>query len=1199
MDGEESGPPIRDLGSFAWSSVPSDADIKEHRSADTVYIGLRLPQKRRHRHRHHRTRGRKYGEDPTHESFNTPDSATPAQRVQCLLGKDEDEDEEHRAHDLFCEMVELDTKGEVNLWKETARWIKFEEDVEEGGGRWSKPHVATLSLHSLFELRSCIMNGTVMLDMDAEELSQVVDLTLDNMVANKQLEDDLKERVSSMMLLRHQHQNEPHHRHNHDSSSKLHLPLIRSLADIGKKYSEPRIHHHGHHSDKDNMTGVFTTPNLQGIPERFQSGIMQSSSSTDLQENASAHKQNIHFMKKIPPGAEAANILVGEVDFLNHQIVGFVRLSKATMLGDLTEVPIPTRFIFLLVGPKGNDRKYHEIGRSIATLMSDEVFHDVAYHARNKDDLLAGIDEFLDQGTVLPPGEWDPSIRIEPPKSIPSQEARKTGDSQPPQPNGKAVTIEISHGEDSSLHRTGRLFGGLIRDIRNRFPWYLSDFRDALHIQCFASFVFLYFACLTPVLTFGGLLSDATGTDMAAIESLLSGAIVGVVYALFAGQPMTILGSTGPVLVFETILHNFCKDNGLNYLELRWWIGLWVGVMQILIVAFDLSALVRYITRFTEESFAALISLIFIKEAFFKVAEVGKLAPVNTDPSVSVHYDCRCVPRYRNDTNVTSNYTILMLPNDTTSETVTPVHSPLSWHHVSRGDCPKFGGVLEGPGCNHVADVFFLSVLLFIGTFTISYALKAFRNSNFLPARVRVIISDFAVFIGILSMVATDAFIGLGTPKLEVPDSLVPTNPKRGWIVNPVNENPWWLAIAAIIPAILASILIFMDQQITAVIVNRKENKLKKGHGYHLDLLIVGILIIINSCLGLPWFVAATVLSITHVNSLKKESQCNAPGERPKMIGAREQRVTGVAISLMIGLSIFLAKVLKYIPMPVLYGVFLYMGVSSLKGMQLVNRILIIFMPTKYQPDYMYLRHVPTRRVHLFTLIQVLCLAILWVIKTIKVISITFPIMVLAMCFVRKGMDYIFTQRELQWLDDIMPESHKREKEDEEIKKKDEESKTLIDTGGDIEASMDTRNINIPVERMTISTDLNSAMNITEEMSKTAIWKTIQANDSSSNLANMDERENGARKRYKKRDGSVKLYSKKNPNDDPLPPIPSSPIKTECEEFHKIRSKSPSKKKGIPVSFYIDEEEKEHLMMTPDIRVDPPSDSETKDESRC
>lgn len=53
------------------------------------------------------------------------------------------------------------------------RWLKFEEDVEDGGERWSKPYVATLSLHSLFELRSCILNGIVMLDMRANLLEEI------------------------------------------------------------------------------------------------------------------------------------------------------------------------------------------------------------------------------------------------------------------------------------------------------------------------------------------------------------------------------------------------------------------------------------------------------------------------------------------------------------------------------------------------------------------------------------------------------------------------------------------------------------------------------------------------------------------------------------------------------------------------------------------------------------------------------------------------------------------------------------------------------------------------------------------------------------------------------------------------------------------------------------------------------------------
>lgn len=54
-----------------------------------------------------------------------------------------------------------------------------------------------------------------------------------------------------------------------------------------------------------------------------------------------------------------------------------------------------------------------------------------------------------------------------------------------------------------------------------------------------------------------------------------------------------------------------------------------------------------------------------------------------------------------------------------------------------------------------------------------------------------------------------------------------PTSPHRGWFVPPFGGNPWWVYLASALPALLVTILIFMDQQITAVIVNRKEHKLK------------------------------------------------------------------------------------------------------------------------------------------------------------------------------------------------------------------------------------------------------------------------------------------------------------------------------------------------------------------------------------
>lgn len=67
---------------------------------------------------------------------------------------------------------------------------------------------------------------------------------------------------------------------------------------------------------------------------------------------------------------------------------------------------------------------------------------------------------------------------------------------------------------------------------------------------------------------------------------------------------------------------------------------------------------------------------------------------------------------------------------------------------------------------------------------------------------------------------------------------------------------------------------------------------------------------------------------------------------------------------------------------------------SLLLNLQLIQRILIVFMPQKYQPDYRFLRHVPLIKVHLYTGIQITSLAALWAVKSISSISIVFPLMV-------------------------------------------------------------------------------------------------------------------------------------------------------------------------------------------------------------
>lgn len=57
----------------------------------------------------------------------------------------------------------------------------------------------------------------------------------------------------------------------------------------------------------------------------------------------------------------------------------------------------------------------------------------------------------------------------------------------------------------SPLVRMKRPFGGMINDIKRRYPKYLSDFKDALNMKCVAAIFFIYFACITCAITFGGL----------------------------------------------------------------------------------------------------------------------------------------------------------------------------------------------------------------------------------------------------------------------------------------------------------------------------------------------------------------------------------------------------------------------------------------------------------------------------------------------------------------------------------------------------------------------------------------------------------------------------------------------------------------------------------------------------------------------
>lgn len=110
--------------------------------------------------------------------------------------------------------------------------------------------------------------------------------------------------------------------------------------------------------------------------------------------------------------------------------------------------------------------------------------------------------------------------------------------------------------EDNPLERTGKFFGGLKREIPKKMKFFKSDILDGFNVRCLVSIIFVFFATFAPTITFGALLEKKTKGNLGVIETLLATSFSGIFFGLFSGQPLMIVGTTGPILVFEEATFN-------------------------------------------------------------------------------------------------------------------------------------------------------------------------------------------------------------------------------------------------------------------------------------------------------------------------------------------------------------------------------------------------------------------------------------------------------------------------------------------------------------------------------------------------------------------------------------------------------------------------------------------------------------------
>ncbi len=605
---------------------------------------------------------------------------------------------------------------------------------------------------------------------------------------------------------------------------------------------------------------------------------------------------------------------------LKQPLVFFVRLRKPINFG--APDGIPTRFFFILLGPLDSASGHLDTLTQIALLMSDEEFRYDLTEAHSRSDLIESLSRFIKRNT---------ESKISPQRSL----------------------------EEEGLVYSGKFFGGVREDFARRIKHYRDDWKRGWSWKSFSAIVFLFFACLAPAVTFGGIMGAITNQQIGVVEMLIATAIGGMIYAAFSGQPLILLGGVGPLLVFTGILYDLCLDMEIPFLPMYQWIGFWTAFILLLLAAFDASYLMRYFTRFSDDVFSALMSLMFIYEAVKAIIYVFQESFGNE----SVNHD--------------KAFLSLILAVGTFS-----IALNLSRFRRSRYLMPWMREFLSDFGPTIAITI--MAIIAFV-----------FRSEILLD---QLAVPD--------SIRPTHIDAESGNP--------------RSWIIDG-SQLSLQLKLLAILPAILTTVLIFLVQNVTSRLINNPDLKLKKGAAYHLDLTVIAALVGICSIFGLPWLVAATVRSLAHVRGLASvdEVLLSSGETKERIIHVEENRLTPFLIHALIGISLVALNLLAMTPMAVLFGLFLFMGIVSLSGNQFIERLNLWLMDSALYPRTHYIRRVPIRIIHLFTFVQFCCLAVLCLINLspVKWVRLTFPLFIALLIPIRYLLNRSLPAEDLKILD--------------------------------------------------------------------------------------------------------------------------------------------------------------------------------------
>ncbi|KAM4708132.1 solute carrier family 4 member 11 isoform 2-T2 [Discoglossus pictus] len=688
--------------------------------------------------------------------------------------------------------------------------------------------------------------------------------------------------------------------------------------------------------------------------------------STLFTDSGAPREGNVHLLSDTIQGVTATATgvqyqqswlcIICTIKSLQRRHVCISRLEKPQNWG---ENSCEVRYVILVLAPPKmkSTKTASEVGRTFATMFSDIAFRQKLLETKTEEEFKEALVHQRHLLTVV---------------------SRHSA---------------VSDGHKAHTHKPLKLqefFNvgkGIFDDIARRLPVYPLDFTDGIIGnnkaigKYITTMIFLYFACLLPSIAFGSLNDESTGGVIDVQKTIVGQCIGGVIYALFSGQPLVVLLTTAPLALYINVIRGICDDYNLDFKAFYAWTGLWNSCFLVLYSLFNCSLLMKLFKRSTEEIIALFISITFVLDALKGIIKIFRKYYV-ADDSSHTFYEKGPV-----ETFPSLNITPDTLLNSTFSSSLILQNQSMDHEHASQG-----------------RESAVLSLMLMFGTLWLGHTLYQFKKSPYLHSRVREMLSDCALPISVLtfSIIGSYFFKEIDIAKFNY------IKTESLFVLAPIGSLSMGSITSAMGLGFLLSMLFFIEQNIVASLTNAPENRLVKGTAYHWDLLLVALINTGLSVLGMPWIHAAFPHSPMHVRALAYVEERVEHGHiYETIVSVKETRLTSLVANILVGLSLFLLPYpLQWIPKPVLYGLFLYIALTSIDGSQLFERVALLLKEQTAYPPTHYIRRVPQRKIHYFTGLQVVQLIILcgFGMSPLPYMKMIFPLIMIGMIPIRYNL---------------------------------------------------------------------------------------------------------------------------------------------------------------------------------------------------